>query len=207
MAKDPAFLFYSDNFQSGTQFFTDEQTGKYIRLLCAQHLHGHLEQKHMIHICQTYDKDIWEKFIKDGEGRYYNERLEFEINRRKDYSKSRSTNRKSTTKDKKDMSIISKSYDNHMGNGNESMYWESIKANFKNDFRWKEKFCRDKGVTMQDLEKRMVEFISDIELREEYKPLKELKSHFTNLYNKKNNSVKNRQPEQPGAAPLSILGQ
>lgn len=115
--KDPAFLFYSDNFQSGTQFFSDEQTGKYIRLLCAQHLHGHLSEKHMMFICKTYDLDIWSKFKKDGEGKFYNERLELEILRRKSYSESRSTNRKSVNKKKKHMKKTSKSYVNHMGIG------------------------------------------------------------------------------------------
>ena len=42
MAKDPAFLFYTGDFATGTQFLTDDQMGKYIRLLMAQHQHGHL---------------------------------------------------------------------------------------------------------------------------------------------------------------------
>jgi len=191
MAKDPAFLFYSDNFQSGTQFFTDEQTGKYIRLLCAQHLHGHLSEKHMIHICKTHDVEIWAKFAKDEHGKYYNERLENEVFRRRNYSESRSKNRKSTTKKQKKPKNISSTYVNHMGNengiGNGNELWDSIKQNFFNDFRWKEKFCRDKGVTMLDLELRMNEFISDTELKEDYKELPELKNHFTNLFNKNKN--------------------
>ena len=114
MAKDPAFLFYSDNFQSGTQLLTDEQCGKYIRLLCAQHLHGHLSERQVLIICKSYDEDIMSKFKKDEDGKYYNERLEFEINRRKKYSESRATNRKSNVKDKKHMNNISKTYDKHM---------------------------------------------------------------------------------------------
>lgn len=114
MAKDPAFLFYSDNFQSGTQFLTDEQCGKYIRLLCAQHLHGHLSERQVLIICKSYDEDIMSKFKKDEDGKYYNERLEFEINRRKKYSESRATNRKSNVKAKKHMNNISKTYDKHM---------------------------------------------------------------------------------------------
>jgi len=117
MAKDPAFLFYSDNFQSGTQFLTDEQTGKYIRLMCAQHLHGHLTEKQMLIICKSYDKDIFDKFKKDDAGNYYNERLELEITKRKNYSLSRSLNKKGHLKIKKKR----KSYDNHMGNENEDV--------------------------------------------------------------------------------------
>lgn len=70
----------------------------------------------------------------------------------------------------------------------ETFLWTDIVKNFNNDFRWKEKFCMDKKIKMLELEKQMGEFISDIELREEYKELKELKNHFTNLYNKNKKS-------------------
>ena len=35
--KDPAFLFYSSDFLSGTMLMTDEEIGQYIKLLCLQH--------------------------------------------------------------------------------------------------------------------------------------------------------------------------
>lgn len=113
MAKDPAFLFYTGDFSTGTQFFSDEQLGKYMRLLMAQHQLGHLEEKHMIQICKTYDKDVFSKFKKDEDGLYYNERLDTEIVKRKNYSKSRSENRHKN-KEKE------KSYVNHMENKNEN---------------------------------------------------------------------------------------
>jgi len=113
MAKDPAFLFYTGDFTTGTQFFTDEQVGKYVRLLMAQHQLGHLEEKHMIMICKSHDKDIFSKFIKDEKGLYYNERLDSEIVKRKKYSESRSKNRKK--------SDFSETYDNHMENKNENI--------------------------------------------------------------------------------------
>ena len=111
MAKDPAFLFYTGDFSTGTQFFSDEQVGKYVRLLMAQHQLGRLEEKHMILICKTYDKDVFSKFKRDINGLFYNERLENEVLKRKKYSKSRSENRK----DKKNISV---SYDEHMENEN-----------------------------------------------------------------------------------------
>lgn len=120
MAKDPAFLFYPDHFTSGTQFLNDEQVGKYIRLLCAQHQHGHLTEKQMMHICKSYDEDVFLKFLKDDNGLYYNERLELEITRRRKYSESRSDNRsnknQSVTKKEtdKDMKKISESYEKDM---------------------------------------------------------------------------------------------
>jgi hypothetical protein len=93
MSKDPAFLFYTQDFYTGTVFMTDEQVGKYIRLLCLQHQTGHLEEKHMLNICKTYDVDIFSKFIRDDKGLYYNERLENEINRRLNYCESRRKNK------------------------------------------------------------------------------------------------------------------
>lgn len=113
MAKDPAFLFYTGDFSTGTQFFTDEQVGKYVRLLMAQHQLGHLEEKHMIQICKSHDKDVFSKFIKDEAGLYYNERLETEVVKRRKYSDSRSKNR--TKKD------FLETYDNHMENNNENI--------------------------------------------------------------------------------------
>lgn len=114
MAKDPAFLFYPGDFNTGTQFFSDEQVGKYMRLLMAQHQHGHLPENHMLMICKSYDKDVFNKFIKDKDGLWYNERLEIEIIKRKNYSKSRSENRNSAPKEKN----ISSTYDPHMENKN-----------------------------------------------------------------------------------------
>ncbi len=113
MAKDPAFLFYPGDFSTGTQFFSDEQIGKYLRLLMAQHQTGHLEEKHMLQICKTYDKDVFSKFIKDSDGRYYNQRLEEETIKRRNYSKSRSENRSHKNN-------TSFSYDSHMENKNEN---------------------------------------------------------------------------------------
>lgn len=66
--------------------------------------------------------------------------------------------------------------------------WTGIVTNFNNDFRWKEMFCREKKIKISELELKMKEFITDLELKEEYKDLKELKNHFTNLFNKNKKS-------------------
>jgi len=92
MAKDPAFLFYSNDFLSGTYTFTDEQVGKYIRLLCLQHQKGTLSENEMLCICGRYDAHIFSKFIKTDEG-YFNARLKEESDKRKKYSESRRNNK------------------------------------------------------------------------------------------------------------------
>lgn len=130
--KDPAFLFYSSDFLSGTMLMSDEQIGQYIKLLCLQHQKGHLKEKDMLNICKTYDEDIFSKFKKDEEGNYYNERLDSEVKRRKSYSESRRNNRKKKENQgkeeiavegkknicetyEKDMLNICNSYEKHMG--------------------------------------------------------------------------------------------
>jgi len=116
MSKDPAVLFYTSDFLTGTILMSDEQVGKYIRLLCVQHQKGRLSNDDMLKICKTYDKDIFEKFTKDDDGLFFNERLEEEHLRRKAYSKSRSDNRKN----KEDIKNISLTYDKHMETENET---------------------------------------------------------------------------------------
>ncbi len=117
MAKDPAFLFYSQDFQTGTQFFSDAQVGMYIRLIIAQHQHGHLSEKHMLHICKAHDEDVLSKFTKDEHDLYYNERLEIEINKRKTYTDSRRSNAQQPKKQKvKRKKAYGKAYALHMEN-------------------------------------------------------------------------------------------
>ena len=116
MSKDPAFLFYSSDFLTGTLLMSMEQKGKFITLLCIQHQKGHLSEKDMLHICGSYDEDVFTKFQKDEQGKFYNIRLEEEVNKRKAYSESRRNNRKK----KEDVNNISSSYVKHMENENEN---------------------------------------------------------------------------------------
>lgn len=113
MSKDPAVLFYTSDFISGTLLMSDEQRGKYIILLCLQHQQGGLTEDDMMNICKTYDKKIFSKFELLDDGLYYNERMKTESERRKAYSKSRRDNRKS--------SKTSKTYDEHMETGTETI--------------------------------------------------------------------------------------
>jgi len=115
MAKDPAFLFYTSDFLTGTLTMTDEQVGRYIRLLCLQHQKNSLSEKDMLFICKTHDEDIFSKFIKDENGFYYNQRLRDESEKRSRYTESRRNN-----KLKKHINNISSTYVKHMENENEN---------------------------------------------------------------------------------------
>lgn len=150
MAKDPAFLFYPGDFTTGTQFFSDEQVGKYMRLLLAQHQHGHLTDNQVIFICKSYDNHIMSKFSKDSAGLWYNERLEFEIIKRKNFTESRSINKAGKTKEK----IISSSYDFHMENKNKDVIDNIliIGAEGKNSISIKAKYITEKAIRIYDLQ-------------------------------------------------------
>jgi hypothetical protein len=91
MAKDPAVLLYTSDFLSGTYTMTDEQVGRYIRLLCLQHQKGKLSEKDMLSICKGYDLDVFEKFdLVDGF--YLNKRMYEEAEKRSNFTESRRKN-------------------------------------------------------------------------------------------------------------------
>ena len=135
MAKDPAILFYTSDFLTGTMTMNNEQVGKYIRLLCLQHQKGVLCEKDMLFICGSYDEDIWSKFEHDEHG-FYNKRLRVEAEKRALYSLSRASNRsKSNNKQsKKHMKKICKTYVQHMEDVNEDVN-EDIINNKNNKFK------------------------------------------------------------------------
>lgn len=93
MAKDPAVLLYTSDFLSGTYTMTDEQVGKYIRLLCLQHQQGKLSKQDMLTICKAYDEKIWSKFD-EVDGFYINKRMYEEAEKRSKYTESRRNNAK-----------------------------------------------------------------------------------------------------------------
>ena len=107
MSKDPAVLLYTSDFLSGTYTMTDEQVGRYIRLLCLQHQKGKLTEKDMLSICKGYDSDVYEKFdLVDG--CYINKRMYEEAEKRSKFTESRRKN------------ASAKHMPNHMENENEN---------------------------------------------------------------------------------------
>jgi uncharacterized protein YdaU (DUF1376 family) len=119
MAKDPAFLFYYQDFLVGTDELKNEEIGAYIRCLCIQAAKGGISVNHMIKICesQQIQNVIKKKFVwYPEEGVFRNGRLSEEIEKRKKYCESRGNNKKG----KKHIKIISKSYDLHMENEDEN---------------------------------------------------------------------------------------
>jgi uncharacterized protein YdaU (DUF1376 family) len=102
MAKDPAFLFYPNDWLGGTLGMTFEEKGAYIELLMMQFNRGHMTD-HMIGqvVGQLWVK-LKDKFLIDDDGLYYNERLEIEKDKRQAYVKSRGNNKEGKNQYTKD---------------------------------------------------------------------------------------------------------
>ena len=119
MAKDPAVLFYTQDFLVGTITMNYEQRGKYITLLCLQHQKQKLTLKDLKIILTDEDIEVAEKFPLQSDGFYYNLRMYEEAVKRKNYTESRRNNRKK--KDDVDISLLKQSYVNRMENENEDV--------------------------------------------------------------------------------------
>jgi len=120
MGKDPAFLFYYVDFAYGTRKMSFEEKGAYITLICEQADSGHLEMKDIERVLGNH-LPIWDaiccKYIKDSEGKYYNEILEKHLLKRRRFTESRKMNLKSSHMDSHTVTHM----DAHMENENRNI--------------------------------------------------------------------------------------
>lgn len=75
--------------------------------------------------------------------------------------------------------------------------WDQEKKNFFDDGAWQWKFSTSKNISIDDLTPFLQEFISDIELKRDYKDFRELERHFTNWYNLKRAKNGTHQQQSP----------
>lgn len=92
MAKDPAFLFYPNDYLGGTMGMTFEEKGAYVELLMVQFNRGHMTSHMIAHTVGQLWDNIKGKFIQDAEGLWFNERLDSEKDKRANFTKSRRNN-------------------------------------------------------------------------------------------------------------------
>jgi uncharacterized protein YdaU (DUF1376 family) len=95
--KKPAFQFYVQDFLTGTLFFTAEETGAYIRLLCYQWDKGFIPDNEKLLAKITGAKkrpleNVLVKFTKSTEGHFVNDKLERVRKSQEEYSKRQSAN-------------------------------------------------------------------------------------------------------------------
>lgn len=112
MAKDPATLWYWNDWNGGTVTMTRHLKGCYIDLLHAQFNNGRMSLAQVKTVLGVDFANAWPtlqaKFKKDDNGNYYNERAEDEQNKRKGFVASRSNNKSGKKKS------YGKSYDSKM---------------------------------------------------------------------------------------------
>ena len=119
MGKDPAFLWYPNDFIGGTMGMTFEEKGAYVHLLMMQFNRGHMGG----HMVGQEVGQIWErlksKFVQDDDGLWYNKRLELEIKKRQAFTESRRNNIKGvnqyTKKDDSESGHMGGHMTSHMG--------------------------------------------------------------------------------------------
>ena len=180
MAKDPAVLFYTSDFLSGTFTMTNEQVGKYIKLLCLQHQKGPLTERDMLSVCQSYDEDIYAKF-EYLDSHYVNIRMQTESIRRKSYSESRKNNRLKPKEEN-----ISISYDNHMETETETININKTinkDVNIDFDFFWD---FYDKKVGEKGKIKKKWDKLSDEERQKAFNFIESYKIAQPDKYYRKN---------------------
>lgn len=92
MSKDPAFLFYSQDWVVGCQTLTMAERGQYITLICMMHQQGRLDAETIRLLVGSVSVRLMSKFSQDEQGFYYSERLEKEVFQRKKFVESRRKN-------------------------------------------------------------------------------------------------------------------
>jgi hypothetical protein len=90
--KDPAVLFYTQDFLVGTMDMSFEDKGKYITLLCYQHQKGHFSKETIRLLVGLVSVSVLEKFEEDEQGLFFHPRMDFEIEKRRCFIESRREN-------------------------------------------------------------------------------------------------------------------
>ncbi len=163
MAKDPAFLFYPNDWIGGTMGMSFEEKGAYMELLMMQFNRGHMTKHMMGHtVGQLLDK-VLDKFTQDDKGLYFNKRLEEEQIKRKSFVNSRLNNKNGANQYSKKTGHMS----NHMEDVNENTNKKVKGIKFLEGFSQ----VQLSDGTLQELGEKQKEFIKS----GDYKPSNILK--------------------------------
>ena len=90
--KDPAVLFYTADFLADTVLWSYEELGRYIKLLCIQHLQDGISDVDFNSVADGNPR-ISSKFNLDDDGFYRNKRMKDESDRRKEFCEKQRANR------------------------------------------------------------------------------------------------------------------
>jgi hypothetical protein len=142
MGKDPAFLFYPNDYLGGTMGFDFEMHGMYLVMMIFQFNNGPFTYEKAQSICKNQFDSIKHKFCTSQDGLYYNDRLKQEVDKRKAYSESRRENVKKRY-DKptyvEDVNNICSTYGLHMENENRNINKDVFIGSKEEDCKGKQK--------------------------------------------------------------------
>lgn len=193
MAKDPAFLFYPNDYIGGTMGMTFEEKGAYMELLMMQFNSGHMGG-HMVGqvVGQIWDK-IKHKFEQDEDGRWFNARLEVEVNKRKAFTNSRKNNLKGKNQYSKNSGHMDGHMTSHMENRNEDIISkENMREQFFKDLENSshiETISRDNRTTPETVKKFIQQFRPNAKL--EYINFTDFANHFKQWFKTQYKPIKN----------------
>lgn len=197
MAKDPAFLFYPNDWSGGTTIMNRLQRGGYLDLLLYQFQNREFSLDEAKIILGADFDTVWSvcerKFEKSQKGMYFNKKMREIILKRAAFTESRRENRKGKTKASSeiDKNNTSKTLDKQVGNGNTVLNINKdsedflrslhhLKEKFDNDYKIDEKVIAVNGFNPAQLMQARLEFWSIKELDDEMlgKDYKDLQTHF-----------------------------
>ena len=150
MGKNPAVLFYPNDFIASTALWSDAETGLYIRLLCYQHINGGIQPEDFEQLCGDCRR-VRAKFVQHDDGLYYNERMLTETNKRRAYVQSRLENGEKGGRPKNHM-------DNHMDNHMRNRNRNSNTTDNSNTSRDREIVKREREAKEAQIEERFKRF-------------------------------------------------
>lgn len=147
--KDPAVLFYFQDFLVGTEFMTDDEVGKYIRILCHLADKGALSLTQLKQICGNTmvipPESIMSKLRQDENGMYYQQRMRDEREKRMQHCEKQRENIKKRWKKNEyhgNTTVIPLEDENINKDSiinNIDSYWEKWKKYKRDEFRFKYK--------------------------------------------------------------------
>lgn len=148
--KDPAFLFYPQDFLVGTMTMSFEDKGKYITLLSAMHQHGKMNEETIRFLVGSISDSLRLKFKQDENGLWFNERLFSEIEKRGKFIESRTNNGKLGGRPKKEETYgkpKGKPTKNHSEDENENenvfeVFWDLYDKKIGEKGKIKKKFLK-----------------------------------------------------------------
>ena len=137
MAKDPAMLWYWGDWHSGTVLMSRFLKGCYMDLLHAQFNSGRLSLEEIKMVLGSDFGQAWptiqKKFAVDQTGKYFNERLELEKNKRAAFTASRKKNLESSHMEPHMDKRMGIHKDNINGNGNSNVFQTKKESFTKNE--------------------------------------------------------------------------